>query len=121
MMTSAGWTRSAQVQLLCELKGFWANNLWDMHHSPVKDLSLHARQRRLYFKCKSSAINGELKYACWKKFSDGDWRSTQEIFRIHRLVHWLNDELTLPSSLMERDFNVWRGPLSGLSDAAGNI
>jgi integrase len=108
MMTTASWTRAAQVQLLCELKGFWANDLWDMHHSPVKDLSPHARQRRLYFKCKSSAINGELKYACWKKFSDGDWRSTQEIFRIHRLVHWLNDEPTLPSSLMERDFNVWR-------------
>jgi integrase len=108
MMTSAGWTRAAQVQLLCELKGFWANDLWDMHLSPVKGLSLHARQRRLYFKCKSSAINGELKYACWKKFSGGDWRSTQEIFRIHRLVHWLNDEPTLPSSLMERDFNVWR-------------
>jgi hypothetical protein len=54
MMTSAGWTRAARVQLLCELKGFWANDLWDMHLSPVKDLSLHARQLRLYFKCKSS-------------------------------------------------------------------
>jgi hypothetical protein len=38
MMTTASWTRAAQVQLLCELKGFWANDLWDMHHSPVKDL-----------------------------------------------------------------------------------
>ena len=58
--------RSGTVQLksklLAELQGFWADDLWDMHHSPVKDLSPSARQRRLRFRCKSAAINGELKY-----------------------------------------------------------
>jgi hypothetical protein len=43
-MISASWTRAAQAKLLSELKGFWADDLWDMHHSPVKDLSPHARQ-----------------------------------------------------------------------------
>ena len=41
MMTTASWTRAAQVQAsLPSLQGFWADDLWDMHHSPVKDLSL---------------------------------------------------------------------------------
>jgi hypothetical protein len=35
MMTTASWTRAAQVQLLCELKGFWANDLWDMLECPA--------------------------------------------------------------------------------------
>lgn len=79
-----------------------------MHHSPVKDLSPSARQRRLRFRCKSTALNGELKYLCWKKFSSGEWRSTQEISRVHRMIHWLNSMPTLPSSLLEKDFSAWR-------------
>ncbi len=54
MSTNAGWNRTAQLQLISELKGFWAGDLWDMHHSPVKDLSPNAKQRRLRFRCKSA-------------------------------------------------------------------
>jgi integrase/recombinase XerD len=108
MSTNTGWKRTTQVKLIAELQGFWANDLWDMHHSPVTDLSPSAKQRRLRFRCKSSALNGELKYLCWKKFSGGHWRSTQEISRVHRMIHWLNSMSTLPSSLMERDFDEWR-------------
>jgi site-specific recombinase XerD len=108
MSTNAGWNRTAQLQLISELKGFWAGDLWDMHHSPVKDLSPNAKQRRLRFRCKSAAINGELKYLCWKKFSGGEWRSTQEISRVHRMIHWLNSMRTLPSSLLQKDFSAWR-------------
>ena len=39
MSTNAVWNRATQVKLLAELQGFWADDLWDMHHSPVKDLS----------------------------------------------------------------------------------
>ena len=108
MSTNAVWNRATQVKLLAELQGFWADDLWDMHHSPVKDLSPSARQRRLRFRCKSTALNGELKYLCWKKFSSGEWRSTQEISRVHRMIHWLNSMPTLPSSLLEKDFSAWR-------------
>jgi integrase/recombinase XerD len=108
MSTNTGWKRTTQVKLIAELQGFWAGDLWDMHHSPVTDLSPSAKQRRLRFRCKSSALNGELKYLCWKKFSGGHWRSTQEISRVHRMIHWLNSMPTLPSSLMEKDFHEWR-------------
>jgi integrase/recombinase XerD len=108
MSTRTGWERITQVKLIAELQGFWAGDLWDMHHSPVTDLSPSAKQRRLRFRCKSAALNGELKYLCWKKFSGGHWRSTQEISRVHRLIHWLNSMPTLPSSLMEKDFHEWR-------------
>jgi integrase/recombinase XerD len=108
MSTKTGWKRTTQVKLIAELQGFWATDLWDMHHSPVKNLSPSAKQRRLRFRCKSSALNGELKYLCWKKFSGGHWRSTQEISRVHRMIHWLNSMPTLPSSLMEKEFHAWR-------------
>ena len=72
MSTNAVWNRATQVKLLAELQGFWAGDLWDMHHCPVKDLSPSARQRRLRFRCKSTALNGELKYLCWKKFSSAN-------------------------------------------------
>ena len=108
MSKSANWSRATQLKLIAELQGFWAEDLWDMHHSPVKDLSSTAKQRRLRFRCESQALNGELKYLCWKKFSSGEWRTTQEISRIHRMVHWMNSMSPLPSSLMERDFDTWR-------------
>jgi integrase/recombinase XerD len=108
MSTNAGWNRANQVKLLAELQGFWADNLWDMHHSPVKELSPKASQRRLHFDCKSPAINAELKYVCYKKFSDGNWRSTQELTKVHLLVQWLNSIKKLPPSLMSRDFPEWR-------------
>ena len=64
MSTNANWNRVTQVKLIAELQGFWAEDLWDMHHSPAGMLSPNARQRRLRFDCKSAAINGELKYVC---------------------------------------------------------
>jgi len=71
------WSRAKQQRLLAELRGFWSEDTWDMHHSPVgAGLTPTPRQRYLYFECQSEGINGELKYACWKKFSDGRWRTT---------------------------------------------
>jgi integrase len=108
MRATAGWNRAVQVQLLSELKGFWAGDLWDMHHSPVKDLSPNASQRRLRFNCKYPAINGELKYLCWRKFTCGEWRGTQELSLVHRMIQWLNSMPDSPSSLMDRSFETWR-------------
>jgi len=71
--------------------------------------SAKTKQRRLRFVCKSATINGELKYACWKKFSDGDWRNTQELSRVHRMVKWLNSLDALPASLISRGLDEWRG------------
>jgi hypothetical protein len=96
VMPGAFWTfntgsRVTQVKLIAELQGSWADDLWDMHHSPVKGLSPNAKQRRLKFRCKSPALNGELKYLCWKQFSSGDWRGVikQATFsnRINRLAY----------------------------------
>ncbi len=53
-------------------------------------------------------INGELKYAFWKKFAEGQWTSTQELTRVHLLVRWLNSLKHLPVSLMERDLESWK-------------
>jgi hypothetical protein len=39
MSTLTGWKRTTQVKLIAELQGFWAGDLWDMHHSPAGKLS----------------------------------------------------------------------------------
>ncbi|QHN03402.1 phage integrase family protein [Granulicella sp. WH15] len=75
---------------------------------PMQGLSLKANQRRLRLECKSRTINGELKYAFWKKFAEGQWTSTQELTRVHLLVRWLNSLKHLPVSLMERDLESWK-------------
>jgi integrase len=103
------WSRAKQQRLLAELQGFWNEDIWDMHDSPVRaGLAPRARQRYLCFECKFQGINGELKYACWKKFSDGGWRSTQELSKVHRLIKWLNTLNPPPRSLMSRGFESWR-------------
>ena len=82
-----------------------------MGHAPQsrERLSPNAKQRRLRFRCKSAAINGELKYVCWKKFSSGEWRSTQEISRVHRMIHWLNSLNDLAVvSVCKRTSRAWR-------------
>lgn len=108
-MSRSTWNRTKQQRLFAELKGFWSEDTWDMHHSPVgAGLSPIARQRFLYFECKSQNINGELKYACWKKFSGGDWRTTRETCKVHRLIKWLNTLNPHPPSLMSRSFETWR-------------
>jgi len=103
-------SRERQQYLLGQLSGFWKEDIWDMRTSPLQTrLSEKTKQRRLRFGCKSATINGELKYACWKKFSDGDWRNTQELGRVHCMVKWLNSLDPLPASLTSRPFAEWRG------------
>jgi len=80
-----------------------------MRASPLQTwLSAMTKQRRLRFGCTSATINGELKYACWKKFCEGNWRNTQELGRVHRMVKWLNSLDPLPGSLISRAFDEWR-------------
>ena len=108
MSTLTGWKCTTKVKLIAELQGFWAEDLWDMHHSPAGTLSPNASQRRLKFDCKSAAINGELKYVCWKKFSEGQWRSTQELTKVHLMIRWLNSLDDLPVSLICLSFLEWQ-------------
>lgn len=105
---SGVWNRTKQLRLLAQLKGFWGEDIWDMQRSPVQGLSPNANQRRLRFECKSPKLNGELKYALWKKYSEGHWTSTQELTKVHLLVKWLNSLKLLPNSFMERDLEAWK-------------
>ena len=120
MSTHPGWKRATQVKLIAELQGFWAEDLWDMHHSPAEGLSPNASQRRLRFQCKSTAINGELKYVCWKKFSGGEWRSTQEICRVHLMIRWLNSLMTCQRLFWLR-FPAWQALYRKYLTKLGNI
>jgi len=114
------WKRAKQQRLLAELRGFWSEDIWDMRNSPVRTgLTPVARQRYLYFECKSKTINNELKYACWKKFSEGSWRTTSETTMVHRLIKWLNTLNPPPASFMNRSFESWRAEYTSYLKSCG--
>ena len=114
------WKRAKQQRLLAELRGFWSEDIWDMRSSPVRTgLTPVARQRYLYFECKSKTINNELKYACWKKFSEGSWRTTSETTMVHRLIKWLNTLNPPPASFMNRSFESWRAEYTSYLKSCG--
>jgi integrase len=103
------WSREKQKRMLGQLKGFWAKDDWDMKECPLEDLrNDYGRQRRLHFRCHSDAINGELKYACWKKFSEQKWRTTLSIHAVHKLAEWLNTLKQIPPTLVSKSFKTWR-------------
>lgn len=106
-MTRSKWSRERQQFMFYQLTGFWKADIWDSRNSPVQ-IRVCAKQRRLRFGCNSSAVNDELKYACWKKFSGGGWRTTEQLGKVHRMVKWLNTLDPLPASLMSRSFDEWR-------------
>lgn len=111
-MTKISWRREQQKLLLNELKEFWQEDVWDMRNCPAQ-LRITAKQRRLRFRCKSASLNGELKYACWRKFSGGGWRTTQEVTKVHRLIKWLNTMDHLPPSLLGQTYDRWRSQYTG--------
>jgi len=114
------WKRAKQQRLLAELRGFWSGDIWDMRNSPVRTgLTPVARRRYLYFECKSKTINNELKYACWKKFSEGSWRTTSETTMVHRLIKWLNTLNPPPASFMNRSFESWRAEYTSYLKSCG--
>ena len=119
-MSPTMWKRAKQQRLLAELRGFWSEDIWDMRNSPVRTgLTPVARQRYLYFECKSKTINNELKYACWKKFSEGSWRTTSETTMVHRLIKWLNTLNPPPASFMNRSFESWRAEYTSYLKSCG--
>jgi len=60
-VTRITWSRERQQSLLGQLSGFWKEDIWDMHTSPVQTrLSSKTKQRWLSFACKSATINSEL-------------------------------------------------------------
>ena len=119
-MSPTMWKCAKQQRLLAELRGFWSEDIWDMRNSPVRTgLTPVARQRYLYFECKSKTINNELKYACWKKFSEGSWRTTSETTMVHRLIKWLNTLNPPPASFMNRSFESWRAEYTSYLKSCG--
>ena len=106
-MTKIRWSREQQNSLLNELQSFWRQDVWDMRNSPAR-LPIIAKQRYLRFRCESPFLNGEIKYACWKKFSGGGWRSPQEATKVHLLIKWLNTIDHPPQSFMDQTYDEWK-------------
>ncbi|MEM6402772.1 MAG: tyrosine-type recombinase/integrase [Cyanobacteria bacterium P01_D01_bin.116] len=62
-------------KLKSELRGFWAEDIWDMSKCPIEKVELgHNKYRYIKFNCSNHYVNNEIKYAYWNKFENGNWK-----------------------------------------------
>jgi len=106
---SLSWTKEKQQSLCDQLIDFWSQNEWDMSRSSLSQSPLK-RPVIFRFKCQAENINTELKYACWQRLINGDWRLTSGshiTHQINRLTRWLNEVALATQSLLEKSVDQW--------------
>lgn len=105
------WSESKQRSLLAQLQGFWAQDDWAMYLCPLVDQSTYAIPYHLtvHFACGSPSISDEIKYVCWQKFQNREWRAQtwrQHVY-VHRLTAWLEHIKPPVSSFLAWPLEKW--------------
>ncbi|NEU75462.1 hypothetical protein PI95_023610 [Hassallia byssoidea VB512170] len=99
------WSLDKHQALEADLKGFWANDEWDITKCPLFGQQKRVSSNRyINFGCNSPTINAELKYACWQKLIKQEWSiNTLWIHKrkIKNIVEWLNSVTNKGISLLE--------------------
>lgn len=104
------WSEAKNEQLQKQLVGFWASDNWHMADSPLwEDKSTRRQALRLHFDLTSPPIKAEVKYACWRNFSEGKWSLTARAsrYRLAHIIEWLNIAAPHGHSLLERPLGQW--------------
>src|SRR5262249_11965137 len=67
------------------------------------------KYRILRFTCISPDLNTELKFACWRKYTCGDWSITAGPpgYYIKLICEWLNHISPSETSLIQRELDDW--------------
>ena len=108
------WSRTRQEELHSQLMGFWAQDEWEFSKCPLTEgcvlpkTGLHT-SKTLQFKCISSSLNTEIKYALWKKLEQGFSPVTLWIraASIRYLMEWLNTVAANALSFLDRSLASW--------------
>lgn len=101
------WSELKQKDLERKLEGYWLEDNWQIGNCPLQDgCKDYSANKTIYFSCKSLYINAEIKYVCWQKLEQGEWK-TKTLwalsYKIRDLCNWLNTRPFNISSLLERD------------------
>jgi len=105
LITDEFWSESKQQHLHVQLVGFWAADEWNLKQCPLVNNGSEAPYTKtLRFSCTSQALNLELKYTFWQKFTKGEWRTSCNWpldTYLKLLVSWLNHIAPTGRSLLE--------------------
>src|SRR5260370_36680039 len=95
-----------QHSIRTQLVGYRAQDEWILKNCPPLVGKTEPRAGTLRFACTSPALNIELKYVFWQKFTNGTWstRSWSLTTNLNRLVSWLNHVSPADRSLLEESF-----------------
>ena len=66
-------------------------------------------ESQVRFRCRSAALNLELRYVCWQRFLRCDWTTSSRNNAIHALIRWLNQLRPQPPSLLAQPLSAWEG------------
>lgn len=109
---AARWSPEKQAALGARLTGRWAEDVWSF---PAVRRDRGPITLRLKFLCRSAGLNLELKYALWRKFDSGQWRTDfkdQSVPNIlAHLVRWLNEAAPNGRSFLDRPPVWWETAL----------
>lgn len=105
---------TAGTELTAQLTGFWAADVWDMADCPLLPKDRPLGHVTLHFDCLVPALNGELKYACLRKLTEGHWTLRgvcPSLARVRTVIQFLKATAPEATSLLERDLDSWLATL----------
>lgn len=100
------WSKPRQRNLESQLIGYWQRDEWRFSDCPFQDGCEAYKGKTIYFVCQSSQLKAEIKYACWQKLEQREWRTKtlwSKASDIKLIGEWLNSTGLKLSSLVERD------------------
>ncbi len=105
------WSEVKQQVLKSEVKGFWAENEWNVYKCPLFDGNeIKTNCQNVIFKCVSQSINFEIKYACWQKIDKKEWSISSfwiQSVRIKNITEWLDAVASNEVSLITKSLQYW--------------
>jgi integrase/recombinase XerD len=93
------------------LEGFWASDAWQLRKGDrLPDLALVRDGGGLDWDGLAPSLGAELKWACMRKFTSGDWKLTHwgsRVGALRTIVGWFADEAPNVTCVLERDPAHW--------------
>ncbi len=119
------WSVEKQQRLERQLSGYWAADVWKIGACPLvkpEGLGKAYPNAAVRFEGISHSVKIELKYACWKKFTDRDWKADSEghWFYLKPLINWLSQVAPHINSLLEKGLDEWEASLREFIVASDN-
>jgi integrase len=123
---STQWSVEKQQRLARQLSGYWAADVWKIGACPLvkpEGLGKAYPNAAVRFEGISPSMKIELKYACWKKFTDRNWKADSDgrWFYLKPIINWLSQAAPHINSLLEKGLDEWEASLREFIAARDNM